>query len=262
MKHTNEVRRVFGTSLFNYIHSSFIKYQNTYIIFFFLVLTLIFNYKIIFKGLTFMNWDNFQIYYPIRYYLHNLFVNKVFYLWNPYQFCGMPLIANYELGIYYPFNFLYNILPIQTAAVAYFVLHIFLIQISMYYFLKYLGKNTSSCIIGAVFWGFCSYTVSVYIYPHFLAGPLFIPILLLNLEESVKNKKNLFIAILIMGVILLAGSIYISYYTFLITVIWAIYRLIFDATSNEIRKNSQYIYIYIYIQFNHYIYFINRNCCH
>jgi hypothetical protein len=49
-----------------------------------------------------------------------------FPLWNPYQFCGHPFIANPQHAAFYPFNALFFILPFDVAFNNMIILHIFI----------------------------------------------------------------------------------------------------------------------------------------
>lgn len=53
-------------------------------------------------------------------------------LWNPYKICGLPFFEVSFMGPYYPFVFLYFILPIEKAINSGFIIHILLTGIFMF----------------------------------------------------------------------------------------------------------------------------------
>lgn len=200
--------------------------SDLYIILIFLLLTVIFFSEYLFSGKVFTTWDIVVIYYPFKEYLHQLFKLKELFLWNPYIFSGIPLPAMLEESLFYPFNIIFLVFPVLKAFVYYAFIHIFLTQVSMFYFLRHLNKSRFVSVAGAVFWGFSGYVIYLSMSPQFMAGPLFLPLLLLMFDKSTTNKKYIIPASLTLSLIILAGSVYIIYYTVIILFLWVLYRVL------------------------------------
>ena len=64
-------------------------------------------------GVPFKNFlitDPVRQQYPWRELAISLLKQRELSLWNPYTFAGMPLLANFQSGAFYPFNILSQIL--------------------------------------------------------------------------------------------------------------------------------------------------------
>ncbi|MCX6793782.1 MAG: hypothetical protein NTY06_01620, partial [Candidatus Gottesmanbacteria bacterium] len=53
--------------------------------------------------------------YPWKTQVISALKQKTFPLWNPYNFSGSPLLANYQSQVFYPLTFLYFLMPQITA---------------------------------------------------------------------------------------------------------------------------------------------------
>lgn len=127
--------------------------------------------------------------------------------WNPHQFAGAPLLANFQSAIFFPPNLIYLILPFHIAWTILVISQPILASIGMYLLLKELFKkqltiNHQPLIIGflAVAYGFSAW-MSVWIEwnIHGFVYALF-PWMLWGIA-----KKNNFITIITIIMIILAG---------------------------------------------------------
>ncbi|MGA2261441.1 MAG: YfhO family protein [Acidobacteriota bacterium] len=75
-------------------------------------------------------------------------------LWNPYSFCGSPLLANGQSGIFFPLNTLNFILNLNSASLVLAVGRLFVAAMFTYAFLRQLGMLRSSAVFGAVAFAF------------------------------------------------------------------------------------------------------------
>src|ERR1035437_7482611 len=58
-------------------------------------------------------------------------------LWNPYNFAGTPLLANFQSGAFYPFNILFFILPFSISWSLLILLQPLLAGIFLYFYLDH-----------------------------------------------------------------------------------------------------------------------------
>ena len=61
-------------------------------------------------------YDSIGQFYPWRSYAGASISHGSIPLWNPYQFCGAPFLANSQSAVLYPGNLLFYILPTKAAA--------------------------------------------------------------------------------------------------------------------------------------------------
>jgi hypothetical protein len=81
----------------------------------YLGLVLLFFASFLFGDLIFAFKDLSRYFYPLRF----LMVEEVWAghlpLWNPYIFCGYPLLATLQIGFFYPLSLIYYLLPFSLA---------------------------------------------------------------------------------------------------------------------------------------------------
>src|SRR5512135_1705170 len=71
-------------------------------------------------------------------------------LWNSLVGSGAPLAANLQTGAFYPLNFLYLLLPTESALGYTAVLHVVLAGLFMYAYLKTMKLSPLAALIGAL----------------------------------------------------------------------------------------------------------------
>ncbi|MCL4304249.1 MAG: YfhO family protein, partial [Anaerolineae bacterium] len=70
-------------------------------------LTLLFFWKILLTPLILAGVDTFLYFYPYKAYASEALRQGRLPLWNPHLFMGAPLLANSQVGLFYPFNWLF-----------------------------------------------------------------------------------------------------------------------------------------------------------
>ena len=101
-------------------------------------------------------------------------------LWNPYQFCGTPFVANSQSAVFYPLNLLFVLMPVQAAFGASAWLHLVLTGWLMYGFLRSptFGLGRSAATLGAVAWQLSTWQASWLALPTFLCVSAWLPLAL------------------------------------------------------------------------------------
>ena len=75
-------------------------------------------------------------------------------LWNPYNFSGSPLLANFQSGTFYPFNLLYFVLPFYLSWSLIIVIQPILAGIFMYLYLSNLKLRKEASVLGGIVFAF------------------------------------------------------------------------------------------------------------
>ena len=127
--------------------------------------------------------------YPWKTQVINQVKTGVFPLWNPYNFSGAPLLANYQSQVFYPLTFLYYILPQITAWTIMVILQPVLGTIFMYLFATEIGLSTAAAILAAVLFNFSSFANVWMEFTTVWHTILWLPLLLYLVERSVKQQK-------------------------------------------------------------------------
>ena len=86
-------------------------------------------------------------------------------LWNPYSFCGSPLLANGQTGLLYPLSWIYRILPLAAALIVIAVAKLSFCGIFAFLFYRKLDFHLQACLLGALALMFGSLTVVWLGYP-------------------------------------------------------------------------------------------------
>ena len=120
-------------------------------LFFMLVSTLIFLPMFISDKL--FCWLDFMYYFrPFRELTAGIIKNGCVPLWNPYIFCGNPLMANMQSAVFYPLNILYYVLPFEAAVKVQTLLAFFIASFSMYSLaMSYKTSRLAAMLAGSVF---------------------------------------------------------------------------------------------------------------
>lgn len=62
-----------------------------------------------------LQWDSVAQYLAWRKTAHEMLRRGIVPLWNAHQGCGMPLLANPQVGVFYPLNILFWLMPVEVA---------------------------------------------------------------------------------------------------------------------------------------------------
>ncbi len=151
-------------------------------------------------------------------------------LWNPDIFCGTPFAAYPESALFYPLNLIFLILPLPAALNGSFVLHLFLLALFQYYWLRFIGSNRWPALLGSLVLVFSGSVIL-----HLTAGHLsnictmaWVPLLFLSAEGFLRTRELRWAAVLglIAGIQILAGHWQYVYYSGIWLTAYGLGRLI------------------------------------
>lgn len=86
-----------------------------------------------------LQWDSAAQYLAWRHVARDMLRSGIVPLWNAHQGCGMPLLANPQVGILYPPNILFWLLPIESAIGWSTLLHTLIAALSSYWLAVVVG---------------------------------------------------------------------------------------------------------------------------
>ncbi len=121
-------------------------------------LTLIFFWKIILTNLILVGVDVFLYFYPYKAYATEALLAGRLPLWNPHLFMGVPFLANSQVGLLYPLNWLF-LWASPPKQVAYSIgLHVFLAGVGAFLFArKSLKLPPTAALVGAMVFAFSGF---------------------------------------------------------------------------------------------------------
>jgi len=87
-------------------------------------------------------------------------------LWNPYNGCGEPLVANYQSALLSPFQWPFYVLPFEAGLVVSAFLKLFALAWFSWLFLRRIGIGAAAAGFGAVAFAYSGHNVLLLGYPH------------------------------------------------------------------------------------------------
>ncbi len=112
-----------------------------------------------------------------------------FPLWNPYNFSGAPLLANYQSQVFYPLTILYFIFPQITAWTILVILQPILGSLFMYLFVKEIGISTAGALLASILFNFSGFANVWMEFNTIWHTILWLPFLLYLIERAIKQKR-------------------------------------------------------------------------
>lgn len=162
-------------------------------------------------------YDSVGQFYPWRHFAAETVRSGTIPLWNPYQFCGTPFVANSQSAVFYPGNLLFYLLPTAYAAGWSVILHLFLAGAFTYLFLRGVDLTHPAAVFGGIAFAFCTWQVSWLHLPTFLATSCWLPLVLhatFRLRQSASPRRAVLLSFAV-GMTLLAGHLQIAFYVLL-----------------------------------------------
>ncbi len=134
-------------------------------------------------------WDGIAQYYPWRAFGAESLRSGVIPLWNPYQFCGTPFVANGQSAIFYPLNLIFWLMPVARAFGWSAWLHLCLTGWFMYLLLRRIGVGRFGATAAALVWQGNGFFVAWIHLPTVLCTASWLPMILLLLDKAVLRGK-------------------------------------------------------------------------
>ncbi len=110
-------------------------------------------------------------------------------LWNPYNFSGAPLLANYQSQVFYPLTVVYFLLPQIIAWTVMVILQPVLGSVFLYLFATEIGLSASAAFLASLFFNFSSFANVWMEFTTIWHTILWLPLLLYIIEGGIKQKK-------------------------------------------------------------------------
>ncbi len=208
------------------------------------------------NGIPFKNFlitDPIRQQYPWR--ELSIAVEKKFHLplWNPYNFAGTPLLANFQTGAFYPLNLLFFFLPFFYAWSILIMLQPLLAGGFLFFYLLYLRLNRWASLLGAMVFAFSGFSIAWLEWNTIGHVALWLPIILLAKEKLLKKISFQWIGILIFAECsqIFAGHLQVLFYSLILSNVYIIARIYQDIKQEKTKKvfltfwNKYKLFLYI-----------------
>lgn len=165
--------------------------------------------------------------YPWKTFAVDSLKNGNFPLWNPYNFSGSPLLANFQSAVFYPLNFMYLIFPQIWAWSSLVMLQPFLALLFTFFYARRIGVSRLGSYFASISFSFSSFMAVWLEYNTIGHVILWFPLILLSLEKLFEKRTVVWSLILVISMIssLFAGHIQIFIYLFIFVLIYSFARI-------------------------------------
>lgn len=165
-----------------------------------LILTLIFFHKLAFTNLILARGDTFAYFYPYWAARNTAFVQGHLPLWTPDLFMGVPLLANSQLGTFYPLNWLVTpFSPLDGIRLS-ILFHIYWGLLGAYFLARRMLDYPIAALVAAAIFGLGGYVGAHVEQINQLQGITWMPWIFL--AYSVSLEKSRFVPLLAIGIAL------------------------------------------------------------
>ncbi len=151
--------------------------------------------------------DTIRQLYPWRTIATNELKSGRIPLWNPYNFSGTPLLANFQSAVFYPLNVLYLILPQTTAWTILVLLQPLLALLFTYWYIRKIGGSFLASTLAGISYAFSLFAIVWLQYNSIGHVIIWLPLALLAIETLKEKRTRFWFAVLLFSQIsaLLAG---------------------------------------------------------
>jgi len=164
------------------------------------------NPEIFFKGHVFFYRDAGIFNYPAAYYHRNSFLNGEIPLWNPFNNCGIPFLAQWNNMVLYPLSWFYILLPVPWSITFFTLGHLFLAAAGMYFLARRWTGNSFAASVAGLAFAFNGITLNSLMWPNSCASIGWMPWVVLVAESAFKQGgRKIIYAALIGATQMLAG---------------------------------------------------------
>src|SRR5579859_4349964 len=156
---------------------------------------------------TFFYRDFASFSYPVAFYHRESFWRGEFPLWDPFNNCGIPFLAQWNTGTLYPPSLFYLLLPLSWSLGVFCLFHLFLAGLGMYFLAHHwTGARLAAAIAGVTF-AFNGLTWHCLMWPSNIAALGWMPWVLLTMERAWRDGGwRVALAGIIGALQMLAGS--------------------------------------------------------
>jgi hypothetical protein len=122
--------------------------------------------------------------YPVAWFHRQCFWRGELPLWNPYNNCGLPFLAQWNTMPLYPPDLIYLLLPLTWSLSFFCLLHFFWAGFGMYFLAhRWTGNRIGSCLAGLLF-AFNGLSLNLLMWPSHIATLSWMPWVVLAAERA------------------------------------------------------------------------------
>jgi len=193
------------------------------------VLALVFWWPIV-AGKTRVGGDIYNYYLPLKMVYADGLRDGQIWLWTPRVGYGAPMLADSQVGVFYPINLvLYSLLPVFAAFEVSFLLHFVLCFGFTYHFCRTLRLGVGASLVGAAVFTYGWFPVRGVLEWAYVTG-IWIPLAMVGVERRLRGDRwtCLWTTVLALSMQLLAGHFQAAWFTLLLAALYSLARICFE----------------------------------
>jgi hypothetical protein len=130
---------------------------------------------ILFGGTTFIIRDFGLFSYPVAYFHRQCFWRGELPLWNPFNNCGLPFLAQWNTLTLYPLSLIYLLLPLKWSLSFFCLAHLYWGGLGMYFLAQRWANNRLAAGLAGVIFSFNGLTLNFLMWPSHVATFSWLP---------------------------------------------------------------------------------------
>ncbi len=135
------------------------------------------------------------------------FQNGEWPLWNPMEFTGMPLLANFQSGVFYPAHILHILFDVYLAMTAYLLANVWLTGAAAYLCGRVMGLGVQGSRFVSIAWTLCGLNTHWLYWINVAEETTWAPVLLIGVELLLRRAyRRGFFAVAFSGTLLLLAG--------------------------------------------------------
>jgi hypothetical protein len=188
------------------------------------LLILVCFFRVIIGWETFAFGDYTTFGYPLAFYHRECFWRGELPFWNPYNYCGIPFLAQWNTLTLYPLSLFYLLFPLSWSLGMFCLGHLFFAGLGMYFLAhRWTGSRLGAALAGVVF-AFNGLSWHSLLWPNNIAALGWMPWVVLGVEEAWRQGGRAVILAALAGAMqMLAGAPEIIMQTwFVVGALWVV----------------------------------------
>lgn len=146
--------------------------------------------EVVFGGSTFLFRDFGFFGYPLAHHHSQSFWRGEIPLWNPFNNCGLPFLAQWNTLVLYPGSLFYLLVPLSWSLSMFCLAHLVLAGLNMYFLaFRWTGDRLAACVAGLTFaWN--GLTLNCLMWPNNIAALGWMPLVVLSVERAWQQRTS------------------------------------------------------------------------
>jgi hypothetical protein len=166
-------------------------------------------------------------------------------LWNPYQYSGAPMFAEWQAGVLDPINWIYLIETTSRTLTLSLEIGFAIALIATFSYARSIGFNRRAAVVSAVIYALSGFAVARVLYPGFLHIIALMPLVLYFVERLHQRGRWRYVA---GGALIIAWQVFAAHpqplvYSSLLACAYALFCALFRCTADSPRYISQIVFL-------------------